>query len=45
MVRNPSKGYVLEGFPRTLEQAKVFEENVVEFHQVISLELSCKEMV
>ena len=40
MIANPSKAYLVDGFPRTTEQAIHFEQNVLECQTIISFECS-----
>ena len=39
------KGYVFDGFPRNVEQAKAMEEKGIEYDYVVYLDVSEKEVV
>jgi len=45
MLANPSKNYLIDGFPRALDQATYFEQTVVECQQVLFYDLSQEVMV
>jgi len=45
MLANPSKNYLIDGFPRALDQAPYFEQTVVECQQVLFYDLSQEVMV
>lgn len=40
MIANPSKNYLIDGFPRSTEQAVYFEQNVMECQTVLFYEVS-----
>lgn len=40
LIANPSKNYLIDGFPRSVEQAIYFEQNVMECQTVIFYEVS-----
>lgn len=35
LIANPSKNYLLDGFPRSVQQAEFFEQTVMECQQVL----------
>jgi adenylate kinase len=39
MISSPSKKYLIEGFPSTVEQAHYFENNVFEAHHILYYDL------
>jgi len=45
MLASPSKNYLIDGFPRALEQAKYFEQNVFEAQQVLFYEVPKEVML
>lgn len=44
MATNPSKHFLIEGFPRAIDQAQHFEQTVCEMQQLIYLEMPKEEM-
>ena len=40
MVANPSAAYLVDGFPRSVDQAQQFEQSVMEAQQILFLETS-----
>jgi len=40
LIANPSKNYLIDGFPRAVEQAIYFEQNVCECQQVLFYDVS-----
>ena len=44
MLANKSKNYVIDGFPRAVDQAQYFEQNVTEIQTIINYETSMESM-
>ena len=44
MIENPSNAYLIDGFPRTTEQAIFFEQNVLECQRILYFELDSEIM-
>jgi len=40
MMQHPSKNYVIDGFPRSVDQGQMFEQQVAEMQTIIHLEIS-----
>lgn len=45
MLDNLSENYIIDGFPRTVEQAQMFEQQVCEIQTIIHLETSPEQML
>ena len=35
LIQNPSQTYLIDGFPRAIDQATYFEKNVMEAHSIL----------
>ena len=44
MVRNPAKSYVIEGFPRSIDQAMVFEQTLIEIQTILNFDVTKETM-
>jgi adenylate kinase family enzyme len=45
LIANPSKNYLIDGFPRALDQAVYFEKNVVEVSQILFIDVPKDVMI
>ena len=45
LIANPSKNYLIDGFPRAIDQAIYFEQNVMECQTVIFYEVSEETLI
>lgn len=44
MLKNPAKAYLIDGFPRSADQAMFFEQNILECQTILHFEVSKETM-